>query len=109
MDVLFCFKEGNNLDKLDHVAVQISDINKGVDWYMETFDCELLYKDETWALLNFANIRLALVKPEQHPNHFAVERSDASEFGQLTRHRDGTETVYINDPWENIIEILKAN
>ena len=97
------------MDKLDHVAVQVPDIEKGVDWYIETFDCELLYKDETWALLNFENIRLALVKSEQHPNHFAIERSDARDFGQLTKHRDGTETVYINDPWENFIEILKAN
>ena len=97
------------MDKLDHIAVQISDISKGVDWYMKTFDCELLYKDETWALLSFANIKLALVKSEQHPKHFAVERSDAKDFGELTRHRDGTETVYINDPWENSIEILKAN
>jgi hypothetical protein len=60
-------------------------------------------------LITFENIRLALVKPGEHPNHFAVERSDARDFGQLTRHRDGTETVYINDPWENVIEILKAN
>ena len=97
------------MDKLDHVAVQVPDIGKGVDWYMETFDCELLYKDETWALITFENIRLALVKPGEHPSHFAVERSDARDFGQLTRHRDGTETDYINDPWENVIEILKAN
>lgn len=97
------------LDKLDHVAVQVADIDRGVNWYLETFNCEVEYKDETWALLNFDNVRLALVKPEQHPGHFAVERNDAGQFGQLTRHRDGTETVYINDPWENIIEILKAN
>ncbi len=97
------------MDKLDHVAVQVQDIESGVKWYTETFDCEVVYTDKTWALLNFENIRLALVKPDQHPNHFAVERSDARAFGELTKHRDGTKTVYINDPWENIIEILKAD
>ncbi len=94
------------LDSLDHVAVSVTDIAAAVDWYTSNFRCEVKYQDPTWAYLAFANIRLALVVPHQHPPHLALVSPDAAKFGPLTIHRDGTQSVYVKDPSGNAVEIL---
>ena len=94
------------MEGLHHIALTVSDIGAAVDWYRTEFDAELAYQDETWALLKFANIGLALVLPEQHPSHIAVVRDDAEKYGPLTPHRDGTASAYVQDPWGNTIEIM---
>ena len=58
-------------DILDHVAICTDDIAKSVDWYIKNFQCDILYQDTTWAMLEFENVKLALVLPDQHPFHFA--------------------------------------
>jgi catechol 2,3-dioxygenase-like lactoylglutathione lyase family enzyme len=97
------------MDRLHHVAITVPDIGKALDWYRDQFDIEIFYVDESWALLKFDNIALALVLPEQHPPHVAVERENAEIYGALTPHRDGTASVYIRDPWGNAVEIMKIN
>jgi len=57
------------LDSIDHVALPVASISESVGWYTRTFQCEVRYRDDTWALLEFANMRLALVMAEQHPAH----------------------------------------
>ena len=47
------------------------------------------------------------VIPEQHPFHFAIEFDGASSYGELTKHRDGTASVYIKDIDGNNIEMIK--
>ncbi|MCS6884284.1 MAG: VOC family protein [Acidobacteriota bacterium] len=94
------------LDKLDHVAVSVTDIAAAVNWYKSKFNCNVVYQDDTWAMLEFSNARLALVIPEQHPPHVAVVRSDAEIFGNLTTHRDGTRSVYVRDPFGNAVEVM---
>ncbi|MEM7263438.1 MAG: VOC family protein [Planctomycetota bacterium] len=96
-----------DLDKIHHVAVQVDDIKEAVEWYRERFRCEIGYQDATWALLQFENTALALIIPEQHPPHFAVERDDAGKFGELTGHRDGTKSTYLEDPFGNFVEALE--
>ncbi len=93
------------LDTLHHVAVTVSDLKKTMDWYTEKFRCKVIYQDATWALIQFANISLAFVLAEQHPPHFAIV-GDPSAYGQPKQHRDGTRSVYIQDPSGNKIEIL---
>ena len=97
------------MDKIHHVAVQVDDIKKAVEWYRAQFDITVSYQDETWAMLEFDNLSLALVIPSQHPNHFAIENNEAEKFGELTPHRDGTASIYINDPFGNAVEIIKTN
>ncbi len=97
------------MDRLHHIAIQVTDIRQSIAWYRDLFDVNVSYQDETWALLRFSNVSLALVKPDQHPPHMAVERTDAAAFGPLTPHRDGTASVYIEDPDGNAVEILKTN
>ena len=96
------------MERLHHVALPVTDMRKAIDWYETTFDVRKVYEDENWALLAFENISLALVIPEDHPPHIAVERQDAERHGPLTSHRDGTASVYVDDPWGNPIEYLKS-
>ncbi len=95
------------LDNIHHLALQVDDIDKSINWYRSHFVCEVAYEDSTWALLKFGNISLALVLPSQHPMHVAVAREDASLYGQPILHRDGTRSVYIEDPSGNHLEMLE--
>jgi catechol 2,3-dioxygenase-like lactoylglutathione lyase family enzyme len=94
------------LDSLHHVAVAVRDISQAVEWYTRTFACKVQYQDATWAMLEFANIRLALVVSEQHPPHVAFTSPEAEKFGELKPHRDGTRSCYVLDPSGNAVEIL---
>lgn len=97
-----------DLDSLHHIAISVHEksIAEMVDWYREQFRCEVAYQDETWAMLQFANVQLALVIPGQHPPHLGFENPRAEEFGELKTHRDGTRSIYISDPAHNTIEIM---
>jgi catechol 2,3-dioxygenase-like lactoylglutathione lyase family enzyme len=97
--------EKKPLDTMDHVAVTVTNVAQTVAWYQQHFHCQVAYQDETWALVEFANIRLAFVLPSQHPDHFAV-LGDPSVYGPPQKHRDGTSSVYIQDPNGNNVEIL---
>ena len=99
-------RQNSSLDKIHHVAITVPDIAEAVDWYTKNFRCSVDYVDNTWALLEFANTKLALVLPHQHPPHFALVRPDAQKFGKLIKHRDGIVSVYTTDAAGNSIEIL---
>ena len=96
----------HQLDAVHHVAIVVENIAEAVDWYRTTFRCEVTYQDGSWAMLKFANLRMALVLPEQHPAHLGFVTPRAAEFGPLKRHRDGTESIYICDPSGNAVELL---
>jgi len=93
-------------DRVHHIALQVKDLGRAVDWYQAHFSSELLYRDDTWALLRFGNVNLALVMPDQHPAHIAFTHPDAGRFGELVLHRDGTRSVYIEDSEGNSVEIM---
>ncbi len=95
------------LDRVHHVAIPVPNVAEAVEWYTSRFECQVEYIDDTWALLAFANTKLALVIPRQHPSHFAITRQDANKFGELVGHRDGLKSVYIKDPFGNAVEILE--
>ncbi len=92
---------------IHHVAIPVQKIARAIAWYQEHFNCDILYQDESWALLQFANIKLALVLPEQHPGHLAFVHEHPEQFGALKHHRDGTRSIYINDPEGNAIEFIE--
>jgi catechol 2,3-dioxygenase-like lactoylglutathione lyase family enzyme len=98
-------KKSNTFDTVDHIAVAVSDVKGTVDWYLKNFKCQVTYQDDSWALLEFANIRVAFVLPQQHPPHFALLR-DPALFGEPKIHRDGTRSVYLHDPSGNSVEVL---
>jgi catechol 2,3-dioxygenase-like lactoylglutathione lyase family enzyme len=94
------------LDSIHHVAVEVKDVKAAVDWYRRNFQCKVSYQDDTWAMLDFANLKMALVIPSQHPAHVAFVHPEAETFGPLKPHRDGTRSVYVTDPSGNAVEIL---
>ncbi len=94
------------LDCIHHIAIPAPDVARAVEWYTGAFRCRVVYQDQTWALLEFGNTRLALVTPGQHPPHVGFLSPNAESFGPLTPHRDGTRSIYIRDPAGNAVEIL---
>jgi catechol 2,3-dioxygenase-like lactoylglutathione lyase family enzyme len=98
-----------SLDRVDHVAISVADIASAVAWYRSTFRCAVAHQDETWALLEFDNLQLALVVSRQHPPHIALKSAEADRFGTLKTHRDGTRSTYVTDPAGNSVEIMAAD
>ena len=77
------FKQIADLDHLDHVALPVENVDRAVTWYQDHFRCEQIYKDESWAMLGFANTRISLVRSDQHPAHLGFVHSQAEEYGPL--------------------------
>jgi catechol 2,3-dioxygenase-like lactoylglutathione lyase family enzyme len=102
-------KSKTALDAIDHVAISVDDIETAVRWYTQMFACDVLYQDDTWAYLKFANILLALVVPQQHRSHIALAIDDVEKHGPMKTHRDGTKSVYIKDPSGNAVELMDKN
>ena len=98
--------QGDALDAMHHVAISVDDVAEAIRWYSEHFRCRVVYQDETWAMLQFANIRLAFVSQNQHPPHIGFVMANAEHYGRLKPHRDGTRSVYLQDPSGNAVEIL---
>jgi|TARA_R110000744_G_scaffold3944_1_gene14603 catechol 2,3-dioxygenase-like lactoylglutathione lyase family enzyme len=91
------------MERIDHVAIVVNNINRAIEWYTTHRDCKVKYQDDTWAILQFENIDLALVLPYEHPPHIAFE--DSVVDGDS--HRDGSEYLYDHDTFGNIIEKIK--
>ena len=88
---------------IDHIAIQVDNIKESVDFYCDKFNSSVIYQDDTWAFLQFDNIKLALVIQDEHPYHIAFQ--DETVQGKL--HRDGSISKYINDPSGNKIELIR--
>ena len=94
------------MESIDHIAIQVSDIKQASSYYLDTFDCNLIYQDDSWALIKFANINLALVLPTEHPPHIAITDEDLV-GNDILHHRDGSKSLYQHDPFGNVIERIK--
>ena len=57
--------------KIDHVAINVADIKKSVNWYVENMSAKVDYEDDTWAMLSIGDTKLALTIEYQHPPHVA--------------------------------------
>jgi catechol 2,3-dioxygenase-like lactoylglutathione lyase family enzyme len=94
------------LDSIHHIAIAVQDVRSAVEWYRAHFQCKVSYQDDTWAMLDFANLKLALVIPQQHPPHLGFVHPEAEKYGVLQTHRDGTRSCYVRDPAGNSVELL---
>ena len=93
-----------SLTQIDHIAIETSNVEKSVKWYLKNFRCEIKYQDQSWALILFNNVSLALVTPGQHPPHFAVVDEAVKENKNSKIHRDGIYYMYEQDPDKNFVE-----
>ena len=94
------------LDRIHHLALNVADIDKSITWYQSSYKCEVVYRDRTQVVLQFANVKLTLVLPSTEPAHLAFEREDANKLGELRERADGTKSTFLADPTGNVIEIL---
>ncbi len=92
---------------IDHIAITVNNIKEAVEWYRDNFDVELIYIDDTWAFIQFDNIKMAFVKKGMHPGHFAIEVSSFKPTDKVKKHRDDSISTYKKDPWGNIYELIK--
>ena len=93
--------------KIHHIAIQVKNIKECVSYYCNKFNADIEYEDKTWAMLNFDNIQLALVLPEEHPPHICFEKRLPKSI-PAKEHRDGTKSVYDFDPSGNMVELLDS-
>lgn len=91
---------------VDHIAIEVQDLQRAVDWYRARFTFDILYQDATWAFLQFENVRLALVLPQQHPAHVSYLSDEPGRHGKIRAHRDGTQYVYVKDSEGNTVEFM---
>jgi len=93
-----------------HIAIVSTDIQRSVDWYSQKLDCKVSYQDESWAMVESENMKIALVLKDQHPPHIAFKVSSTVQFpcdeSQIKIHRDGSSYYYGTDPDGNIVEWL---
>jgi catechol 2,3-dioxygenase-like lactoylglutathione lyase family enzyme len=93
--------------KLDHVAIQVKNVKASTDWYTSNLRAEILYIDETWAMLEVGGTKLALTIASQHPPHLAFAVDSAKSIPAPTGiHRDGSVYQYLEDPDGNTIEYI---
>ena len=93
--------------KFDHVAVNVADIARAVEWYTTQLGAEILYQDASWAFLRAGGVKIALTVADQHPPHmgFDVGPDPPESFYKGAKtHRDGTVSRYVRDPDGNAIE-----
>ena len=95
------------MDNIDHIAIQTNNIKESLKWYKNMFKCNVIFEDATWALIGFKNTKIALVVPEQHPPHIAIKRKNIEQYGNPVKHRDGSESVYIESPDRNTFELIR--
>tara|TARA_Y100001935_G_scaffold6893_1_gene5213 strand:+ start:223 stop:534 length:312 start_codon:yes stop_codon:yes gene_type:complete len=95
-----------DLDVVDHIAIQVEDIQESLKWYINNFNCKEIYSDSTWAFIKFKNTKLALVTNDQHPAHFAILDNDVEQKTNTVTHRDGSVSKYIKDNNSNFIELI---
>ena len=95
----------------DHVALISKNIKNAIDWYVQKWNAEVLYQDETWGLIKLGESKIAFVSPHQHSAHICFEIDDEFIANKLSTetfkgHRDGSSSCYIRDPDGNFLEFL---
>tara|TARA_A100001011_G_scaffold389694_1_gene471664 strand:+ start:1013 stop:1315 length:303 start_codon:yes stop_codon:yes gene_type:complete len=92
--------------KLDHVAINVENIETSVGWYISNLEAEVDYQDDTWAMLSVGDSKLALTVADQHPPHVAFAVDNFTMHENFKVHRDGSKYIYKVDPDGNTIELI---
>ena len=94
--------------RFDHIAINVDNIADAATWYKHNMSAEVLYLDDTWAMLHVGGIKLALTISSEHPPHIAFKVDACDEMDEDVKiHRDGSHYVYKADPHGNVIELIK--
>ena len=96
--------------KFDHVALNVKNISSAVEWYQNEYCAEVVYHDDSWALVKIGETKIAFTLESHHPPHigFCVESvADFPDGSEIGTHRDGSMYHYKTDPWGNTREFIK--
>ena len=98
----------NKIHEIDHVAINVDNIDRSVEWYIDKCSAEVLYKDDSWGLLKIGASKLALTLSHDHPPHIAISCNSTDRFPlsceAIKTHRDGSKYLYTEDLDGNVIE-----
>jgi catechol-2,3-dioxygenase len=100
--------------QFDHVAQQVPDIAAAMEWWASVVPgARVLYADATWGLLEAGGAKLAFVMADEHPSHLAfkvsgeeLSRLAASHGVEISGHRDGSRSFYLEAPGGNGVEVI---
>ncbi len=99
------------MEKVDHIAVLVENLEVSRKWYEEMLGAEVLFADFKHIRMQLKNVTIAIIdkKHYKYP-HFAVavhQYGDLpSNLGELVHHRDGTTGCYVKDPDGNMVEFI---
>ena len=99
------------MDKVDHIAILVDDLDKAESWYTEHLHGEVTFRDHKYVRILLQNTNIALIDKKYYPAaHFGIlveKKSDLpTEKGDVVYHRDGTIGVYVKDPFGNYLEYI---
>ena len=92
---------------LDHIAINVSNIEDSVSWYKEKLKAKVLYQDNTGGMVEAGGTKIAFTVASEHPPHISLQVKSLKEFPdgcETNTHRDGSVYFYDPDPDGNIIE-----
>jgi catechol 2,3-dioxygenase-like lactoylglutathione lyase family enzyme len=100
---------------MNHVALEVGDIEEALAFYGAIFDFRLRSKSKTQAFIDMGDQFIALMKvPEPHKDrhrHFAVVVDDRSRVKELIEAAGGTLAAgpFLDffDPWGNRVEVVE--
>ena len=95
---------------IDHIAIVVDNIKESIAYYVVEHEARILYCDDSWGLLQFKNVNLALVLEGEHPPHIAFEVEEIENKHttySMIKHRDVSKSKYIEDPSGNHKEIIE--
>ena len=102
---------------INHVAIEVGDIDKALDWYAQIFEFTLRGKGERNAFIDMGDqfINMTLVKdyavPSEEKRHIGFVVDDRSRIVELAKAAGArfVEGPFLDflDPWGNRIEIIE--
>lgn len=100
---------------MNHVALEVSDIDKALEFWGAIFDISLRGRSDTMAFIDLGDQFIALAKTDE------VHRDDHRHFGLIVDDRDAVRTLAeaagaellpsgrldFLDPWGNFIQVIE--
>lgn len=81
--------------KFDHLSIPVEDPIASAQWFVDLFPpgtFRILYQDDEWVFLSMEGAKIAFVKEDLHPAHFAI-RMDSEEQLELMAEAWGQEVL----------------
>jgi catechol 2,3-dioxygenase-like lactoylglutathione lyase family enzyme len=96
------------LTTVDHIAIAVSDLEKSKQWYLSSFEGEIVAENNREVIIQYQNIRVSLVLPSHQQPHIAFRKNDTSSFGELRPQLGDINSTFIADPSGNVVELVKV-